>query len=121
MTNYDQLDLVADPAQALETIRQQSATQRVLVFKKSPICPTSSMAERELRLWLETVASGDDVTLAMTDVIAQKPLARGLTKELGIQHESPQALWFSGGELKAHDSHGALTTARFDAWKAGDF
>ncbi|MEC8510848.1 MAG: monothiol bacilliredoxin BrxC family protein, partial [Planctomycetota bacterium] len=70
-------------------------------------------AEFEFLTWAKSLAENDAVSLALIDVIAEKPLARGLTKELGIEHQSPQALWFRGGELLWHDSHGALTQARF--------
>ena len=80
---------------------------------RSPICPVSTRAEFEFLTWAKGLAETDAVSLAMVDVIAEKPLARGLTKELGIDHQSPQALWFRGGELLWHDSHGALTQARF--------
>jgi len=53
------------------------------------------------------------VTLAVIDVIAEKPLARGLTAELGIRHESPQALVFRDGEFGVHGDHGTLTAQWF--------
>ena len=53
------------------------------------------------------------MAIAEVDVIDQRPLARGLTAELSIEHESPQALWFAGGELVAHGDHGTLTEAWF--------
>ena len=46
-------------------------------------------------------------------MIAERPLARGLTAALDVQHESPQALVFVGGELVVHASHGALVRAWF--------
>jgi bacillithiol system protein YtxJ len=48
------------------------------------------------------------------DVIARRGLARGLTAALEIQHQSPQALVFRGGECVAHGSHGQLTRDWFD-------
>lgn len=56
-----------------------------------------------------------DLALARVDVLSDRALARGLTAELDVRHESPQALWFSAGELVAHESHGALTAAWYDA------
>ena len=53
------------------------------------------------------------MSLAVIDVIAEKPLARGLTAELGIRHESPQALVFREGELCGHGDHGRLTAQWF--------
>lgn len=49
----------------------------------------------------------------MVDVIGEKPLARGLTAELGVPHQSPQALVFLHGELRAHASHGELVRGWF--------
>ena len=51
--------------------------------------------------------------MAVVDVIAERPLARGLTAELGVEHASPQALWFADGELVGHDSHRTLTAEWF--------
>lgn len=106
-------DLPADAAAAVQALRDASEERDVVVFKKSPICPVSTRAEFEFLTWAKGLAETDAVSLAVVDVIAEKPLARGLTKELGIEHQSPQALWFRGGELLWHDSHGALTQARF--------
>ncbi len=60
------------------------------------------------------------MSLAVIDVIAQKPLARGLTAELGMRHESPQALVFRAGELSGHASHGTLTAEWFAEQVSGD-
>lgn len=46
-------------------------------------------------------------------MLAERALARGLTAELGLRHESPQVLWFAGGDCVWHASHGALTVDAF--------
>ncbi len=107
------LSLASDPAAALATARETSRAHPVLLFKKSPICPTSHRAEREFERWLATLDDGAALAVAVIDVIAERPLARGLTTALGIAHESPQALWFEDGELAWHGSHGQLDEARF--------
>jgi len=112
------LALDPDPARALDAIREASREHPVLVFKKSPICPVSHRAEGQYVQWQASLTDADDVQVADIDVIAEKPLARGLTKELGIDHESPQALWFVKGELAWHGSHDELTLARFDELKS---
>lgn len=117
--SYEILKLEDDPASALEAIRDSSRRAPVLIFKKSPICPTSHRAEFEFDRWLEGLAQDAELSVGGVDVIARKPLARGLTSELGIQHESPQALWFVDGELRWHGSHGELTRGRFDELLAG--
>lgn len=116
---YSILELPDDPAAALGVIRETSRQRPVLIFKKSPICPVSHRAEWEFDRWLQGLDGSHEVAVGGVDVLARKPLARGLTAELGIQHESPQALWFVDGELAWHDSHGALTKKRFDELLAG--
>lgn len=108
------LELPEDPAQALALLEGESRSGPVVVFKKSPICPVSTAAEGEFGSWL---ASGSlpSVTVAMIDVIARRGLARGLTAELGIRHESPQALVFRDGALGWHGSHGGLVVKAFEA------
>ena len=105
------LDLPEDPAAAVAVLQAASADTPVLVFKRSPICPTSFTAERQLRLFLEQLDDGAALRTASIDVIAERALARGLTAELGVQHESPQALWFRDGGLSWHASHGAITVS----------
>lgn len=110
---YDEMTLPDDPAAAVRTLRESSRQAPVLVFKKSPICPVSTMAEGNLMSWLS--ARGDaPLVVCVVDVVAARGLARGLTAELGIRHESPQALVFKSGELAWHDSHGGLTEDAFD-------
>jgi bacillithiol system protein YtxJ len=115
-----ELPLDPDPAAALVAIRAASQDRPVLVFKKSPICPVSHRAEWELSSWRKTLGEDVELALSIVDVIGERPLARGLTAALDVQHESPQALWFEGGELLWHGSHGTLTGARFAALLAGE-
>lgn len=113
------LTLEADPAAALATILAASHDAPVVVFKKSPTCPVSHRAEWEFKSWQKLLPPASRVRIAVVDVLAERPLARGLTAALDVQHESPQALWFEGGALKWHGSHGALTQARFADLDAG--
>jgi bacillithiol system protein YtxJ len=107
------LDLPEDSLAALEAVREASRSAPVLVFKKSPICPASHVAEGEMRTWLEERDPGSPLKVAVVDVLASRSLARGLTSLLEIRHESPQALLFVEGELRWHDSHGALSRESF--------
>jgi bacillithiol system protein YtxJ len=108
-----ELTLEPDPERALRAIQAASQERPVLVFKQSPICPVSHRAEQELEAFLEGLDAARELAVARIDVIEQRPLARGLTAELHVRHESPQALWFAAGELVWHGSHGALTHERF--------
>ena len=113
------LALDPDPVRALAVIRATSQERAVLLLKHSPICPVSSRAEKQVARWLEALTPTDDVAVARIDVIGERVLARGLTAELGIRHESPQALWFVGGELVWHGSHGDITQTRCAELAAG--
>ncbi len=108
-----ELVLADDGATALEQITEASRAAPVVIFKRSPICPISQRAENEFDAWLAELAPDAALHVARVNVIQRKPLARGLTAALGIEHESPQALWFQAGALAWHDSHGALTADRF--------
>jgi bacillithiol system protein YtxJ len=110
-----ELTLEPDPERALRAIQAASRERPVLVLKQSPICPVSHRAVEELEDFLADLDPAREISVARIDVIEQRPLARGLTAELHVQHESPQALWFAAGELVWHGSHGALTHERFAA------
>ncbi len=111
---HDEMTLPEDPAAAVQTLMDSSRHAPVLVFKKSPICPVSTMAEGNLMSWL-SMREDAPLKVCVVDVIAARELARGLTRELGIRHESPQALVFKNGEFIWHDSHGGLTEDAFSA------
>ena len=103
-----------EAAEALQVLQEHSKRTPVIVFKKSPICPISSNAEKEFRSWLDA-GGKDQAAVSWVDVINQRPLARGLTELLGIRHESPQALLFRDGECVWNDSHQKLTSQQFTA------
>ena len=107
------LPIASDPTEAVAELRRASMDAPTVVFKASPICPVSHAAQRRFKDWLADLPEDSDLQVAVIDVIAERPLARGLVAELGVQHESPQALWFRGGELVWHDSHQALDAAAF--------
>ena len=82
------------------------AAPRSLLFKHSPICPTSARAFGEYRRWL---AGGARIETAWLDVIEQRPLSLAVAERTGVRHESPQVLLFEGGRVRWHASHGAIT------------
>ncbi len=100
------LKLPQDPSDALDLIRKES-TGRIplLVLKLSPTCGVSRLVESELKKWLDDCDFRDRFQVAVIDVIGERELARGLTSLLGIEHQSPQAILFRGGEVKWHGSH----------------
>ncbi|MEM7165797.1 MAG: monothiol bacilliredoxin BrxC family protein [Planctomycetota bacterium] len=104
----------SDPGDALALFQENARSHPTVVFKKSPICPVSFTAEDHYKAWIAKRAAEDQVATSVIDVIAEKPLARGLTAALDVEHQSPQLLWFEHGELRWHGSHAAITESQLD-------
>lgn len=113
------LELPDDPAEALDLLLGASREGPCAVLKKSPACGISARAEEAWREWLAGRSGGQPLCVAEIDVLARRGLARGLTRELGLDHASPQVLVFRDGRLSWHGTHGALTEDALRA-HAGD-
>jgi bacillithiol system protein YtxJ len=50
-----------------------------------------------------------DVPVYLVDVIRQRPLSREIAAQLGIEHESPQAIVIRAGAVRWHASHYEVT------------
>jgi bacillithiol system protein YtxJ len=73
-----------------------------VVYKHSPICPTSGMAYEEMRS-LRRLQS--DVPVYLVDVIRSRPLSRYIAERVGVVHASPQAIILRAGVPAWHGSH----------------
>jgi monothiol bacilliredoxin len=73
-----------------------------VVYKHSPICPTSSMAYEEIRLLRRLHA---DVPVYLVDVVNARPLSRHIAEQMGVVHASPQAIILQSGVPAWHGSH----------------
>lgn len=85
---------------------------RVLLFKHSPACPISADARCHYEAFRHR---HPDVPTLFVDVIADRPVARGLADRCGVRHESPQAILFERGVPVWHASHGAITADLLEA------
>lgn len=94
-----------------------AAHPRVLLFKHSPICPVSSAAHGQ---WQAFRTDHPDVPTLFVDVVADRPVARGLAKACGVPHASPQAILFADGKALWNASHGAITADTLGAAWAAD-
>jgi monothiol bacilliredoxin len=72
-----------------------------VLYKHSPICPTSSFAYDEI---LE-LRRRRDVPVFLVNVVARRPLARVLAERIGVAHASPQAIILRDGIATWHGSH----------------
>jgi bacillithiol system protein YtxJ len=73
-----------------------------VVYKHSPICPTSGIAYEEMR---SLRRMHHDVPVYLVDVVACKPLSRYISELVGIVHASPQAIILRAGIPAWHGSH----------------
>lgn len=90
---------------------------RVLLFKHSPACPISHAAREEYQSFRR---HNPDVPTLFVDVIADRPVARGLAELCGVRHESPQAILFQQGKPVWNASHDAITRGSLEAaWGCG--
>jgi bacillithiol system protein YtxJ len=97
------------------------AAPLAVLYKHSPICPTSSFAYEEMLAFRRV----SPVPVYVVDVIKHRPLSRALAERLGITHQSPQAIVLRRGVAAWHRSHyeievAALTRAVGDAEDEGE-
>lgn len=78
----------------------------LLVFKQSPICPTSHTAEAEFRGCASSLGHPKGLTLKIVDVVHRRPISRRIAEDTGVRHESPQALLIGANQkVLWHASH----------------
>jgi bacillithiol system protein YtxJ len=73
-----------------------------VVYKHSPICPTSDMAFEEIRSLHQL---HQDVPVFLVDVVHSRPISRYIAERVGVVHASPQAIILRGGVPAWHGSH----------------
>ena len=77
------------------------AAPLAVLYKHSPICPTSDAAYEEMLAFRRHRA----VPVYMVDVIHHRPLSRALAERIGVRHASPQAIILRDGVAAWHRSH----------------
>src|ERR687894_1821437 len=73
-----------------------------VVYKHSPICPTSGIAYEEMSSLRRLHG---DVPVYLVDVVHSRPLSRYIAERVGVVHASPQAIILRGGVPAWHGSH----------------
>ena len=92
----------------LDEIKEQSKTQKVLIFKHSTTCSISSMSLSRLeRSWSETEMT--KIKPYYLDLLKYRDISNKIAQEFGIKHESPQVLIIENGKCIYNDSHNAIS------------
>jgi bacillithiol system protein YtxJ len=73
-----------------------------VIYKHSPICPTSGLAFEEIRSLRRLQ---HDVPVYMVDVVQSRPISRYIAERIGVVHASPQAIILRAGVPAWHASH----------------
>lgn len=91
----------------MRALLERSQAAPVVLFKYSPTCGISHVAQEAWEEWSATAPEG--VELARCDVLGARAAARGVTSWLGILHQSPQVLVLREGRCVAQTSHYSIT------------
>jgi bacillithiol system protein YtxJ len=77
------------------------AAPLAVLYKHSPICPTSGFAYAEMLAFRRL----SRVPVYLVDVVRHRPLSRALAERIGVTHASPQAIILREGVPAWHRSH----------------
>ncbi len=89
--------------ETLETIKEESNNQSVLIFKHSIRCAISMMAKNRLdTAWKN---EGDNMKAYYLDLIRYRTISDRIEKEFAVRHESPQVLVIKNGECTYSVTH----------------
>lgn len=93
--------------QQIAEIVELSHEKPQLVFKHSTRCSISSMAKSRLeREW-----NLGNVETWYLDLIAYRNVSNAIASELGVHHESPQAILLKGGVVVHDSSHNSISVS----------
>ena len=98
--NWNHLDQLAQ----LETLREQSRLNPIVVFKHSTRCSISAMALNRLeRRWKES-----NIDFYFLDLIRYREISNAIENEFGVTHQSPQAILIKDGKAVFDASHSGI-------------
>jgi bacillithiol system protein YtxJ len=80
------------------------AAPLAVLYKLSPICPTSGFAYQEMLAFRRL----SRVPVYLVDVVRHRPLSRALAERIGVAHASPQAIILREGVPAWHRSHSEI-------------
>jgi len=84
-----------------------------IIYKHSSFCPVAWTAKREMTRF---VKQNPNVPVYVVNVVKDRALSLQLAEELGVQHESPQAILMRSGEALEHTSHHQITAQLLETW-----
>ena len=90
--------------QDLESIKNESFQEPVMIFKHSTRCGTSALVKNKLeRNWNSDETNG--LKTYYLDLIRYRDISNLIESEFGVYHESPQVLMIRDGKAFFNASH----------------
>ncbi len=97
----------------LETIKQESFNQPVLILKHSKTCSISTTALNRLeRNWKQEKVG--DLKPYFLDLLANRPLSAQIASTFDIEHQSPQVLLIKDGLCSYSATHFDISFAELE-------
>lgn len=91
----------------LETIKEESKSQVVVIFKHSTRCSISAMA----KIRLERSETPADIKFYYLDLIRYRNVSNKIAEIFHVHHESPQIIMLKNGECVYDESHNGIVMA----------
>ncbi|WP_438446710.1 bacillithiol system redox-active protein YtxJ [Gorillibacterium sp. sgz5001074] len=85
-----------------------SSGKPVMLLKHSTRCPVSAEAYDQFMKHAGKEAE-TDVEYALVLVVEHRPVSNSIAEDLGVRHESPQAILIRDGQAVWNDSHWRIT------------
>lgn len=89
----------------LQTALDRAQDEPVVLYKHSAICPISARMEREVA----TLTEADDPPVYRVVVQDARDVSDAIEDQLGVRHESPQALLVYQNTVHHDASHGRIS------------
>ena len=97
---------ILDSENQLATIKDDSNSQTVAIFKHSTRCSISSMAKT--RLEREWDLTDKEIKIYYLDLITYRSVSNAIEEQFGIEHQSPQLILIKKGEVIYQSSHSSI-------------
>ncbi len=97
--------IALETEEQLETIKEESNTKPVVIFKHSTRCSISSMAKNRL----DRAIPNENISFYYLDLIRYRSVSNKIAEVFNVYHESPQILLISKGECVYDESHNGIS------------
>ena len=99
---------ILNQEQQLESIKQSSFEQPVVIFKHSTRCPISAMS---LRFFESNYDESAGLQPFFLDLISYRSVSNAIVTAFGVPHESPQVILIKDGKAVFDTSHHNISFA----------